>query len=107
MLVSRPPHGSLQYAGHFPTSSSASATDHKKHPALPVHGLRVTTPQPQPYCHTGISAIGPLSERSLVPFSQTSGDTCTASRHTRQWYMSGCVPDELGTAGQWGARVSG
>ena len=39
--------------------------------------------------------------------SQTSGDAGTASQHTRQWYMSGCVPDELGTAGQWAAGVSG
>ena len=42
-----------------------------------------------------------------MPFSQTSGDACTASQHNRQWYVSGCVPNELGTAGQWGAGVSG
>ena len=40
--------------------------------------------------------------------SQTSGNAGTASGHTRQWYMSGCVPDKLGTAGgQWVAGVSG
>ena len=79
MLVSHPPHRSLPYAGHFLTGSSASATDRKKHPALPVHSLRVATPRPQPYGHTDVSAIGPLSEQSLEPFSQTSRDACTAS----------------------------
>ena len=27
--------------------------------------------------------------------------TDTASQHTHQWCKSGCVPDELGTSGQW------
>ena len=62
--------------------------------------LWIATLWPQPYSHTDAFAIGPLSEQSLVRSSQTSGDTCTASRHTHQWYVSGCVPDELGTAGQ-------
>ena len=88
------------YAGHYPTSSSASATDREKHPASPVHGLQIATLRPLPYGHTDTFAVGPLSEQSLVRSSQTSGDACTASRHTCQWYVSGCVPDKLGTAGQ-------
>ena len=106
MWAPRLPHGFAWYAGRYPTGSSASAADCEKHPASPVHSLRIATLQPRPYGHTDAFAIGPLSEWSLVQSSQTSGDACTVSRHTHQWYMSGCVSDELGTAGQWGAGVS-
>ena len=42
-------HGFARYAGHYPTGSSASAADHEKHPASPVHGLQIATLRPRPY----------------------------------------------------------
>ena len=100
MWAPRLPRGFAWYAGRYPTGSSASAADREKRPASPVHNLQIATLWPQPYGHTDTFAVGPLSEQSLVQSSQTSGDAYTASRHTHQWYVSGCVPDELGTAGQ-------
>ena len=41
--------------------------------------LWITTLWPQPYSHTDVSAIGLLSEQSLVLSSQTSGDASTVS----------------------------
>ena len=79
MQAPHPPPGLPPYEGHFPTSSSASATGLGRHPASPVHGLWVATLWPVPYSHTAVSAIGPLSELSPVLFSWTSGDACTAS----------------------------
>ena len=95
-----PPPGLPPYEGHSPTGSSASTAGLKRHPASPVHSLWVTTLWPLPYGHRAVSAIGPLSELNPVLFSQTSGDACTVSRHTHQWCVSGCVPDELGITGQ-------
>ena len=66
-------------ADYYHTSSLASATGLGRHPALPGHGLWVTTLWPLPYGHTAVFAIGPHSELSPVLFSRTSGDTCTAS----------------------------
>ena len=70
------PHRFFSFC-HWPWTASSFTSTQYPGPTL----------WPQPYGHTAVSAVGPLSELSPVLISRTSRDACTVSQHIRRWYV--------------------